>query len=86
MQNADQSTDLDRRRKVAARKSKLQLSDSPAFRMANRKALASIKKTVARLRADRERLGSDSAGPLGPEGNRLAEEISLPTRSGPISS
>lgn len=68
MQDADQSTDLDRRRKVAARKSKLQLSDSPAYRMANREALASIKKTVARLRADRERLGSDSACPLGPEG------------------
>jgi len=68
MQSADQSAAQDRRPKVAAVKSKLQLSDSAAFRKASREALASIKKTVSRLKANCAQLGSDSKCSKDPEG------------------
>lgn len=57
MQNLDEDGELDPRGKSKPKKSKVHLSDSSAFRRANRNALAAIKKTVARLKSDVEAAG-----------------------------
>jgi hypothetical protein len=54
MQSLDEGGELDPRRKSTPKKINVHVSNSPAFRKANRDALAAIKKTVARLKSDME--------------------------------